>query len=166
MSERLLPIPEPCQQALNAIEAEPMELPADVLVHLRTCVACSEARVQWLAQAEAPDVLAPAGYFEQLPQRVLRKLPARRLKGSYHPTLLWLAAAGLALALGMGGYLAGRVQRTPLVEASLEPTPADLSELLPETPFAEGEDVLSQLSELSPKDAEAVLRRLESTPRP
>lgn len=161
MSERLLSIPEPCQQALNAIEADPLELPEDVLAHLLACAACSEARLQWLALEEAPAVLAPAGYFEHLPQRILRKLPSRRLNGSRHHTLLWLAAAGLALALGVGGYLAGRVQRAPMVEASL---PTDLSDLMPETPFDEGDDVLSQLSDLNPKDAEAVLQRLESRP--
>ena len=164
MSERLLPIPEPCQHALNAIEADPLELPEDVLAHLRTCLACSEARVHWLAQEEAPAALAPAGYFDQLPQRVLRKLPARRRQFSRHHAILWLAAAGLALAVGVGGYLAGRVQRAPVVEASLDNPPTDLNELLPEAPFDEGDDVLTQLSDLSPQDAEAVLQRLETRP--
>ncbi len=162
MSERLLPIPEPCQHALKAIEADPLELPEEVLAHLRACPACSEARIHWLAQEEAPAVLAPAGYFEQLPQRVLRKLPAKRARRPH--AILWLAAAGLALAMGVGGYLVGRVQQAPLVEASLEATPADLNELLPDTPFAEEDDVLSQLSDLSPEEAEAVLQSLE--PRP
>lgn len=158
MSEPLLPL---CQQALAAIEADPLNLPEDVLAHLRTCPACNEARVHWLAQEEAPTVLAPAGYFEHLPQRVLRKLPARR---QHHHPILWLAAAGLALALGVGGYLVGRIQQAPLVEASLEDSSMDLSEFLPEAPFAEEDDVLSQFNELSPEDAEAVLQRLE--PRP
>lgn len=155
---------ERCQQALKAIEADPLDLPEDVLAHLRTCVACREARVHWLAQEEVPAALAPAGYFEHLPQRILRKLPARR--GSHRHTFLWLAAAGLALALGVGGYLVGRVQRAPMVEASLESTPADLSEFLPETPFDEGDEILSQFSDLSPEEAEAVLQRLDTAPRP
>jgi hypothetical protein len=154
---------ERCQQALQAIEADPLDLPEAILAHLRTCPACSEARVHWLAQEEAPVPLAPAGYFEQLPRRILRKLPSGRAKGSRH-TVLWLAAAGLAIALGVGGYLAGRVQRAPMVEASLETS--DPVELVADAPFDEGEDVLSQLSEMSPEDAEAVLRRLESSPRP
>ena len=157
---------ERCQQALNAIETDPLELSEEVLAHLRICSACSEARVHWLAQEETPAVLVPAGYFEHLPQRILRKLPARRPASSRHHPGLWLAAAGLALALGVGGYLAGRIQRAPLVEASLEKTPTDLNEFLPEPPFDDGDDVLSQLSDLSPKDAEAVLQRLESAPRP
>lgn len=155
---------ERCQHALKAIEADPLDLPEEVLDHLRTCVACREARVHWLAQEEVPVALAPAGYFEHLPQRVLRKLPARR--GPRHHAFLWLAAAGLALALGVGGYLAGRAQRAPMVEASLDTTPADLSELLPETPFDEGDEVLSQFSDLSPEEAEAVLQRLDAAPRP
>jgi hypothetical protein len=155
---------ERCQQALDAIEADPLSLPEEIQAHLRTCGACREARVHWLAQEEAPQALAPAGYFEQLPRRILRKLPSGRSGGSRR--ILWLAAAGLALALGVGGYLAGRVQRTPMVEASLAPTPSELSELVSEAPFGEGDDAVSQLSELSQEDAEAVLQRLESSPRP
>jgi hypothetical protein len=164
MSERLLP--EACQQALNAIEADPLALPEEALAHLRACPACREARVLWLAQEEAPAALTPAGYFDHLPQRVLRKLPARRASGAHPHAILWLAAAGLALALGMGGYLAGRVQRTPVVEATLEKPPTDLSEFVPDTPFDEGEDALTQLADLSPRDANLVLQRLESSPRP
>jgi len=161
MSERLS-----CQQALNAIEAGPLDLPEDVLAHLDTCAACREARVLWLAQEEAPPPLAPSGYFERLPQRVLRKLPSRRTNGTLHHPVLWLAAAGLALALGVGGYLAGRVQNAPVVEATLAKPPTDLNELMPESPFEEDEDPISQLSELSPEDAELVLQRLESTTHP
>jgi len=155
---------ERCQQALQAIEADPLALPPAVQAHLDTCEACREARVHWLAQEEAPVPLAPAGYFDHLPARILRKLPSGRSKAARPHTILWLAAAGLALALGVGGYLAGRVQRAPMVEASLETL--DPAELVTEAPFDEGDDALSQLSEMSPEDAEAVLQRLESSLRP
>jgi len=75
-------------------------------------------------------------------------------------------SAVLALALGVGGYLAGRVQNAPVVEATLAKPPADLNELMPESPFEEDEDPISQLSDLSPEDAELVLQRLESTTHP
>jgi len=153
-----------CQQALRAIEADPLELPPEVQTHLDACEACREARVHWLAQEEAPTPLVPAGYFDHLPRRILRKLPSGRSRGTRPHTILWLAAGALALALGVGGYLAGRVQRVPMVEASLETV--DPAELMTETPFDEGDDPISQLSEMSSEDAEAVLQRLESSPRP
>jgi len=158
--------PLPCPHALEAIEANPLELPEEVLAHLETCPACREARVLWLAQEEAAPVLVPAGYFERLPGRVLRQLPARRGNGTFRHPVLWLAAAGLALALGVGGYLAGRVQNAPAAEASLGRPPADLNEFVPETPFGASDDALSQLSDLSQEDAEQVLQQLESASRP
>jgi hypothetical protein len=165
MSERLHPVPETCQQALAAIEADPLDLPLEVQGHLRNCAHCSEARVQWLAQEEFPSVLVPADYFERLPERVMRKLPSRRRMGLHRHPWLWLAAAGLALALGVGGYLAGRVQQSPVLEAS---RPLDAAEILADTPFHESDDVMSQFSNLSPEDAEAVLKRLDASqpPRP
>jgi hypothetical protein len=168
MSERLLTIPEPCQQALAAIEADPLDLPREIRAHLRGCAACAEARVQWLAQEEVPAILVPADYFERLPDRVLRKLPARRMSALRHHPWLWIAAAGLAMTLGVGGFLAGRVQRTPVAEASLSQSPVDDTELISDTPFKETDDVMSQFSALSPQDEEAVIKRLESAqvPRP
>ena len=164
MSESLLP--EACQRTLTAIEAEPLDLPEEALAHLRACPACREARVLWLAQQEVPAALVPADYFERLPRRILRKLPARRLNGSRPHPILWLAAAGMALALGVGGYLVGRVRNAPAAEATLQAPDVDLSEFTAETPFDEGDDALSQLSDLGPQDAARVLQRLESTHRP
>lgn len=161
----LLPLPDTCQAALAAIEADPLILPPEVEAHLKTCVACSEVRVQWLAQLEAPTALAPAGYFERLPDRVLRKLPAQRSRRR-HALPLWMAAAGLALALGVGGYLIGRAQPAPLTEAQVL---LDSNELLPEVPFEETEDAVSEFSSLSPEEAEDVLQQLDassSTPLP
>lgn len=164
MSELLLP--ETCQRALAAIEADPLDLPEDVQAHLRTCLSCREARVLWLAQEEAPAASAPHGYFMALPQRVLRKLPAQRMRILRRHPVLWLAAAGLALALGVGGYLVGRVKNAPVAEATLAQPAVDLNELTPESPFDEGDDALSQLADLSPKDVDKVLQRLESAHRP
>ena len=166
MSERLLNLPQACLEALSAIEQDPLELSPEILAHLDGCPACREARVLWLAQEEAPAVLVPAGYFERLPQRVLRKLPARRSQNVRHHPVLWAAAAALALALGIGGYLAGRVQRSPVVEASLPKGMAEPAELSPEMPFSESDDALSQLTNLSSRDAEAVFNRLSTPTHP
>lgn len=164
MSEPL--IPEACQRALEAVEADPLSLSAEVQAHLDACPACAEARVHWLAQQDFSPVLAPAGYFDQLPGRMLRKLPSRRPRALRHQPWLWAAAAGLALAVGLAGYMAGRIQQPPLVEASMDPSLSSESmELSVEAPFGEEEeDVMSQFSNLSPSEAEAVLRQLEFTP--
>lgn len=156
MSERLLAIPAPCQHALEAIQQDPLDLPKDVADHVRTCPACQEARVQWLAQEDAPMALAPAGYFERLPGRVLRKLPTRKSRRPH--AALWMAAAGLALAVGIGGYIAGKSQNAPLVQAEL---PATSQELILDMPFEETDDPMSQFSNLSPEEADAVLQRMD-----
>ncbi len=127
---------------------------------MKLCRACSEARVAYLALEECPEVLAPTGYFERLPGRILGKLPARpRLYQRVSP-LAWAAAAALLMAVGAGAFWAGRANRTPLVEATLPRTPSEVQEVLPETPFLDQEDAVSQLTALSPQEAEAVLKTL------
>ena len=127
MTEALTHLPETCRSALAAIEGDPLNLPREVADHLRACHACTEARVQWLAQEEAVPALAPAGYFEALPSRVLRKLPSKSPSSKSRP-LLWSAAAMLLGAAALGGFLAGRANRNPVVEATLPRTPADVQD--------------------------------------
>lgn len=157
MSEAALS--QACQAALEAIQADPLMLPASAQAHLRTCPACREAQVLWLAQEECPQALAPAGYFERLPERILRKLPSRRPVSRFTRYALWTAAAALLAAMGVGGFLVGRAQRTPMVEATLPKT--TLPEELPEAPFHE-EDPLAQLQNLDEAKARKVLDRLEA----
>lgn len=165
MNERDLPVPDACRLALEAIQADPLDLPETVERHLKTCIICAETRVQWLAQEDAPHALAPAAYFDRLPGRIQRKLPTRnRLAQRMHPAY-WAAAAGLALAVGIGGFMAGRVNRTPVVEAAIEkpaepPAPPSIRERIPETPFHTGDEVTSQLSNLSQEEADALAKRL------
>ncbi len=160
MSERLANLPEACAGALLALEADPLDLPGDVQAHLRSCRACAEARVLWLAQEEAPLALAPAGYFERLPGRILGKLPAGRRPATRRAG--WLAAAAALLALTAGsGFWAGRANREPLVEASTSRTPAELKESQPETPFHDKYEVIEQFQSLSPEEAQALLKQLE-----
>lgn len=158
-----LAIPESCVLALNAVEANPLEPGPETEVHLRSCPACSEARVAFLAQEDAPEVLAPSGYFERLPRRLLGKLPGRPQRRALHPfahPVLWSAAAALLLAVGAGAFWAGRANRTPLVEATLPRTPSEVQEVPADAPFHDQEDAVSQLTALSQQDAEAVLRTL------
>lgn len=152
-----------CLEALAAIEVDPLDLPPEVEAHVKACAGCSEARVTWLAMEDAPAALAPAGYFDQLPGRVLRKLPGRPRAGG-RPTALWGLAAALLMAVGFGGFWLGRANRQPLVEATYTPAAAELPTALPETPFMEGDDEVAQLRKLPPEKAATVLEGLE--PRP
>lgn len=155
-----LPIPAACVPTMDAVLADPLDPGHEAEAHLKICRACAEARVAYLAQEESPEALAPAGYFERLPDRILRKLPARpRLRLRLGP-FTWAAAAALLMAVGAGAFWAGRANRTPLVEASLPRTPSEVQEFLPDTPFEDQEDAVSQLTALSQPEADAVLRTL------
>ena len=155
-----LPNPPACLPTMEAVMADPLDPGPEAEAHLKLCRACAEARVAYLAQEESPEALAPAGYFERLPGRILRKLPARpRLHLRVGP-FTWAAAAALLMAVGAGAFWAGRANRTPLVEATLPRTPSELQEVVPEVPFLDSEDAVSQLTALSQQDAEAVLRAL------
>ena len=159
-----LPLPEACSQALAAILLDPLEPGPEAEAHMKHCLACAEARVAYLALEEFPQVLAPAGYFERLPGRILDKLPTPRRQPSSTRRLYWGTAAALLLAVGATAFWAGRANRTPLVEASLPKASVEVQEVPTETPFQDHEDAVTQLSTLSPEDAEAVLRTL-SAPR-
>ena len=158
-------LPTACTQASEALERDPLQLPALVEAHLRTCLSCSEARVFLLAMVDDPPVDVPQGYFEGLGYRILRKLPARRAAIN-RTTGMWLAAAALMAALGLGatGFFMGQATRAPLVEAAQPRGVADTLDPSAETPFLEAEDPVNQLSELSPREAETALERLQAAP--
>lgn len=156
-------IPQACEAALAALEADPLSIDAATQAHLRVCPACAEARVQWLALEDAPFALAPAGYFDHLPTRILRKLPTRANHRPQMGRWVWAAAAVLLMTgVGVTGFWLGRANQHPMVEATLPRTPREVQELLPEAPFQDTEDAMSQLSDLSKADAEAVLQRMET----
>ncbi len=154
------PMPPACQAALAAIEADPLELPAEAEAHLRGCPACREARVLFLAQEEAPLPLVPAGYFERLPARVVGKLQIR--KAPVKPGAWWMAAAAvLALGVGTGAFLAGRANRAPgLAEATPLPQDATHVRKAP-VPFKDAHESLDTLQELSPEEMRALLERVD-----
>lgn len=164
MSEALLSIPDACQRALAAIEADPLELSTEILTHLRTCPACAEARVHWLAMEEAPLALTPTGYFDRLPTRILRKLPAKPGLLRSRQKWIWAAAAAALMGgVGLGGFWLGNANKKPLVEAALPHSPIEIQEFIPDTPFQENEDAMSKLSNLTPEEAEEVLKRVEAS---
>jgi hypothetical protein len=160
MKDQFPPIPAACQSALAEIEADPLSLTPGTAAHVQACPACSEARIAWLAQ-EDTEALAPAGYFQSLPERVLSKLPAGPRRRRPHPAL-WAMAAALMLAVATGGFWAGRANRTPMVEATLVPVSLDSHDTLPDTPFQDGEEDYAQLPNLSPEQARKVIERVRN----
>jgi hypothetical protein len=166
MSDALLPIPDICSHALAAVLVDPLDPGVDVEVHMQTCRACSEARVAYLAQEDCPAVLAPAGYFERLSDRVLRKLPARSgLRHRVRP-LAWAAAAALLMSVGAGAFWAGRANRTPLVEATLPRLPElqETGSTVSDTPFHDREEDAAQVQTLTPEELKALLNHLDASP--
>lgn len=158
-------LPAACRQALAALELDALEPDPETSAHLRQCEACAEARVHWLAQEDVVPALAPAGYFENLPGRVLRKLPVPRGSSPARP-YLWAAAAMLLGAATLGGFMAGRANRNPVVEAGLPRTPADVQEsTVPDAPFHEKEEVLTEMEQLSPEQVKALVDKLKQ-PQP
>jgi hypothetical protein len=162
-----LALPETCARTLDILQDDPLALNPSLTAHLGACPACREARVLLLAQEETPDSLAPAGYFDRLPERILRKLPSRHRRPRLQP-LGWAVAATLLVAVSAGAFWVGRANRTPYVEAGFTRTPSELQESLPEFPFEDNEDALTKLRAMSPEEAEAVLQALsvEQAPRP
>ena len=166
MTEALFPVPEACAANLEALLLDPLDPGVPAETHMQTCRACQEARVAYLAQEEVPVVLAPAGYFERLPDRVLRKLPARPSLHQRIRPFTWAVAAALLLAVGAGAFWAGPANRTPLVEAAL-PHPAEFTESTtgtPDIPFQDHEEEAAQLQSLSPEEMSALLKRLDTPP--
>ena len=164
MHEETMPLPEPCAAALAALQADPLDPGPDAEAHLRACPACAEARVMLLAQEDAAVPLAPAGYFETLPARIARKLPAakgpRRL-----PAWLWAAAAAVLMAAGLGGYLAGRATPAPPVlqpMAQQQTLPADPAGQEGVLPFHDRDEDLAEIGGLSPSEMKELVSTLDS----
>ena len=162
------PIPEACLLPMEAILLDPLEPGTEAEAHMRTCRACSEARVVYLAQEDCPEALAPAGYFDRLPDRILRKLPARRPLHHRMRPFTWIAAAALLMAVGTGAFWAGRANRTPFVEATLprQPEVIETSITLPDAPFHDPEEDAVQIQALTPEEMRALLKHLEAPQSP
>jgi hypothetical protein len=166
-----LPTPEACALTMSAVLVDPLDSGPDAEAHMQICRACSEARIAYLAQEDAPQVLVPTGYFERLPGRILGKLPAPVRLSSHTKKYIWGLAASLLFAVSATTYWVGRANRMPLVEASLPRTSAEIQEFLPDSPFQDREDAVNddavtQLTALSEDDANAVIRTLAKRPTP
>jgi hypothetical protein len=155
--------PEQLEKAIQAIEADPLNLPADVAAWVRQNPALSELRVHWLAledPCETP-AAAPAGYFQALSGRVLRKLPTKTATPRpFHPAL-WAAAAALMLAIGTGGFWAGKANRTPFVEAKVQDSEPARDLPLSEAPFQESDDEMIQIQNLSPEEIQRIAEKVK-----
>ncbi|MBL0210586.1 MAG: hypothetical protein IPQ13_06680 [Holophagaceae bacterium] len=159
------PTPEQLETALRAIEADPLNLPADIEALVRQSPSLSEMRVHWLALEDPREAhaMAPAGYFEALPGRVQRKLPIQAAaRHRFHPAL-WAAAAALMLAIGTGGFWAGKANRTPLVEAKVKESEPTKELPLADAPFQESDDVLVQMQSLSPEEIQRLAEKVRKS---
>jgi hypothetical protein len=153
--------PAGCQDALRAIELDALNLPLEALKHVSACSMCSEARVLWLAQEDFGHQLAPAGYFDKLPSRVLQKLPTAQKKPLYRLPLLF-SAASILLFVALSGYWYGRQsQLSPIILEAIVP-PKDIRDpfLNDPTSFSNIE-LFSQVSDLTAEEANSLMRDLK-----
>lgn len=161
-------IPAECERTLALLEADPLEPGPEAEAHLRGCTPCAEARVMLLAQEESSVPLVPAGYFQALPGRVLRKLPAAKTAPRHRlPGWAWGAAAALVMAsVGLGGFLAGRANgsATPAVaQTHAEPAEVTVSDRA-SLPFHDRDEELEDLQSLSPDEMQTLVDRLQQNP--
>lgn len=163
--DTMIPLPDPCARAMRALEADALHPGAEAEAHLRGCAACAEARIMLLAQEDAPLPLVPAGYFEALPPRLARKLPAAKAPRRPLPAWIWGAAAGVLMAAGLGGYLAGRA--TPalpvLQPVAQQSTPAEAGADRT-LPFHDRDEDLAELGSLSPGEMRDLVSTLDAAP--
>ncbi|HTL99155.1 MAG TPA: hypothetical protein VL181_10165 [Holophagaceae bacterium] len=165
MHEEMTSLPEACAAVLAALEADPLDPGAAAEAHLRACAACAEARVMLLAQEDAPLPLAPAGYFEALPARIGRKLPAAKAPRRL-PAWLWAAAAAVIMAAGVGGYLAGRTTPAPpvLQPMAQQTAPADLASQERALPFHDRDEDTAEIGGLDPAEMKELVSTLDASP--
>jgi len=153
--------PVECQDALRAIEADAINLPIEALKHVSRCSMCFEARVLWLAQEDFPHQMAPAGYFENLPSRVLQKLPVAKKHPLYRLPLL-LSAASLLLFAGLSGYWYGRQGHiSPIILEAIVPPNNIRDPLLNDVASFYNIELFSQINDLTLEEAQALMNDLK-----
>ena len=156
--------PVDCQKTLLAVEKNPLDLPAYAQSHVSACRACSEARVFWLALEDFEPSEAPVGYFENLPARIMHKMPAPPANFRMRNTILASAASLLLMAAG-GGYWFGRQDSLrPIVMEALmppmemqdfyqDPTSFSSIELYSQAPYLTQEEMDDLMNELKKPEA-------------
>jgi hypothetical protein len=91
---------------------------------------------------------------------VIGKLQTRKV--GLQPGAWWMAAAAVfTLAVGTGAFMAGRANRTPLVQAEVRP----VEPIAPiEAPFTDSQDELGKLQNLKPEEVRDLLKQLQTDP--
>jgi len=149
-------LPLDCQNALQAIENDPLELPRDVLQHISTCRMCSETRVMWIAQEDFEHPIVHAGYFDSLPNRIFRKLPT-------HSTRLWLrlpllvSAASIMFITAASLYWLGRQSQPSTVVLEALIPPKDMHDYLHDFTSFYNIELFAQVSDLTPEETQALI---------
>jgi hypothetical protein len=152
--------PQSCQDALLAIEADPLNLSPDILDHVSVCPMCSEVRVMWLAQEDFDAAAAPAGYFQRLPSRVLQKMPLPSSRLSLKIPIL-ASAASLMLIASAGGFWFGRqTQPTTVVFEAVMP-PRDMQDYFQDPSSFSSLELFSQIPDLTPEETAALMTDLK-----
>jgi hypothetical protein len=154
-------LPQGCQNTLAAIELDPLNLPHEALKHITTCPKCFEARVMWLAQEDFEAPIAPTGYFDKLPGRILQKMPATSASPWFRVPLLASAASILFFA-GLSGYWYGRQANhtTIVLEAVVPPRDAQDPFLQDLTSFSSIE-LFSQAPNLTQDEIRELMKDLQ-----
>jgi len=150
-----------CQEALRAIELDPLNLPIEALQHVSACAKCSEARVLWLAQEDFGTQMTPAEYFDKLPSRILQKLPIAQKTPLYRLPLL-VSAATLLLFAGLSGYWYGRQsQFSPIILEAIVP-PKDMRDPFINDPTSFSSiELFSQVHDLTQEEAQTLMKDLK-----
>jgi hypothetical protein len=152
-------LPLDCQNALQAIESDPLNLRQDTLKHLSTCRMCSETRVIWIAQEDFEHPIAPLGYFDSLPGRIFHKLPTS-------PTKLWLrlpllvSAASLMFIAAGSAYWFGRQSQLPTVVMEAVIPPKNMQHHLQDFTSFSSIELFAQVPNLTPEETQALMRDL------
>ena len=75
--------------------------------------------------------------------------------------VLWAAVAALMLATGVGGFWAGKANRSPLVEAKAQESEPSKDLQMADAPFQESDDVMVQIQNLSPEEIQSIADKVK-----
>jgi len=152
-------LPLDCQNALRTIETDPLNMPPDAQKHVAACPPCSEARVMWLAQDDFVSPIAPMGYFDRLPGRVLQKLPVSLTRFRMRTPLLFSAASMILIACLSGYWFGRQSQPAPMIMEAVMP-PRDMQDILQDPTSFSSIELFSQVQFLTPEETNALMKDL------
>ena len=149
-----------CQNALQAIESDPLNPPQSVLEHVSTCPMCSEARVMWLAQEDFDHPTTPAGYFDRLPTRVFQKLPTPSTRLSLRTPLLITAASIMFIAAASGYWFGRHGQSSQIILEAVIP-PRDIQDPLQDPTSFSSLELFALVPTLTLEETQAMMEDLK-----